>query len=577
MNRKPVLRGFIRSYKKEIFILFSLSLLSSGFFLALPFFSRLFVDAAFLNRDFGKFLNLSAWGAAVFILGALIQVTSDVVKKRISIKLKLNLANRFIQKFYSLDLKFFQARSAGEGAYRLSDMESVANLVLEQCPNFFADIFKLLIILGVSLWLNARMTIFLFALSPLFLIHGLYLQRKLKPIYEQAWKYSAELSKKIYEAFSKILIIKAFGLEAHQRRIYLRALIKNIRWDIESFRWIIISSVSSSFLSKAAYGAVTLYGGWLIIKGNLTIGTFAALMLYFAQLGALLQNLNNRFERFGRGMVSLDRFFEIMDIQPGIKDSAGAKEISFIRGGIKFRDVWFGYCQGRPILKGLNFDIPAFSWAAVVGPSGCGKTTLINMILRLYEPWSGEVFLDGLELKQINLTSLRSRTAIVTQQPLLFDVSIEKNIAYGFKGISKAEITEAAAIANIHDFIEQLPEGYNTLAGEDACRLSQGLKQRVALARAIARKPDLLILDEATSSVDSFTEEKIFQALRQTRRGLTTIVISHRLFSVKDADRIYFLKQSGEMEQGSHSELLSESAQYRDLFHNQLDKERVFY
>jgi len=204
-----------------------------------------------------------------------------------------------------------------------------------------------------------------------------------------------------------------------------------------------------------------------------------------------------------------------------------------------------------------------------VGPSGCGKSTLINLILRLYEPRQGEVLLDGMDLRMIRLNDLRKNIAIATQQPLLFDVSIGENIRGGLKNLTQEEIEEAARIAYLDDCIKELPQGYDTLTGEDACLLSHGLKQRVALARAIARKSGLLILDEAISSVDAFTEEKILRALRQKRRNLSTIVISHRLFAVKDADRIYFLKGDSIIEEGTHAQLMAKSQSYQDFFKNQ--------
>ena len=205
----------------------------------------------------------------------------------------------------------------------------------------------------------------------------------------------------------------------------------------------------------------------------------------------------------------------------------------------------------------------------MVGPSGCGKSTLINLILRLYEPKQGEIFWDGIDLRRIHLDALRKNIAIATQEPLLFDVSIGENIRCGLKHITDAQIEEAAGIAHLDDYIKELPRGYATLIGEDAYRLSSGLKQRVALARAIARKPGLLVLDEAISSVDVLTQEKILADLRQKRSNFSTIIISHRLFGVKDADRVYFLKGDSIIEEGTHAQLMEQSKAYQEFFKNQ--------
>ncbi|MDD5595389.1 MAG: ABC transporter ATP-binding protein [Candidatus Omnitrophica bacterium] len=563
---------FILLYKKQILILFGLGFLSSAFFLIGPYFSKLFIDKAFLEKNLAKFINLSMWGVVVFIFSTLFNLIGDIVKNRISIKLRLNLSHKLIRKFFSLDLSFFHTKSIGENVFRLSDTEIVANFLLEQCPQILTDFLKLLVILLICLWLNLRMTLLLVVLSPLFLIHSFYIQNKLRPIYEEIWRFSAYLYKELHEAFSKILIIKALGLEDFKRRIYLNSLIKNIRWRIKSFRWGLISSLSSNFLSKAVFGVITLYGGWLIIKGNLSLGSYTAVMIYLTQLGGLLESLGFRLRNFVQETVSLEKLFEVLNTEAKIKDSPQAKGLKNIKGEISFRGVRFGYEENSLVLEGLNFTIPAFSWVGIVGPSGCGKTTLFNLILRLYDPWNGEVTLDNQDLKLIKIRSLRENIAIATQQPLLFDASIKENIGYGLKGISQREIEEVARITCIDNFVNQLAEGYDTAIGEDAFRLSQGFKQRVALARAILRKPRLLILDEATSSVDSLTEEKIFQNLKEERAGLTTLIISHRLFSIKDADRIYYLKSKGIMEEGTHQELLSGSQAYRDFFQNQTDQ-----
>ncbi|MCX5699018.1 MAG: ABC transporter ATP-binding protein [Candidatus Omnitrophica bacterium] len=546
-----------------------LKLVSNGFLLASPFLSKLYMDDAFLARNLGKFLRISVWGASIFILSALFLALEDILKNKTLIKLKLNFVNKFIRKFYSLELEFFQSKSVGENAYRLADIDAQADFVVEQCPRLLVDLFKLVIILGISLWVNLPMTVFLLLLSPLFLIHSFYIQRKLNPIYKELWKSHAKLSKKIHEAFSRILIIKAFGLEPGQRHAYLRSLIKNIRLGIKSFRWSLLNSLNSSFLSKAVYGIVTIFGGWLIIKGRLTIGSYTAAMLYLMQLGGLLESLSYRFEYIAKESVALERFLEIMDRQPKIKDLPGVRSLGSLKGFIQFKNVTFGYQQKKLIFKGLNLDILPQAWIAIVGPSGCGKTTLINLILRLYEPNQGELFLDGIDLKMIRLNDLRKNIAIATQQPLLFDVSVRENISGGLKKITPEEVEGAARIACLDDYMKELPRGLDTLIGEDACLLSHGLKQRVALARAIARKPGLLILDEAMSSVDVFTEEKILLALRQKRRDLSTIIISHRLFTVKDAERIYFLKGDSLIEEGTHAELISKSQPYQDFFKNQ--------
>jgi len=565
-NFKSFFKKLPFNYTKQVFFIVLLKLFSGGFLLASPFLSKLYMDDAFLVKNFSKFLHISAWGIVIFLLSTLFLAIEDQVKNKMMVGLKFNFVSKFIRKLYSFELTFFQSKSVGENVYRLADLGAQTDFIVEQCPRFLADLLKLIIILVISLWVNLPLTVFLLLLSPLFIIHSFCIQRKLKPIYKEFWESGAKLSKKINEAFSKILIIKALGLESYQRHVYLRSLIMNIRLGVRSFRLSMLSSLNLSFLSKTVYGIVTLFGGWLIIKGRITVGSYTAAMLYLMQLSYLLESLSYRFEYIAKESVSLERFLEIMDSQPGIKDLPGASSLESIKGSIQFKNVTFGYQQNRIIFKGLDVDIQPHTWMAIVGSSGCGKSTLINLILRLYEPSQGKVVLNGMDLRTIRLNDLKKNIAIATQQPMLFDVSIRENINCGLKNLTQEEIEEAVRIAYLDDFIKKLPQGYDTLIGEDACLLSHGLKQRVALARAIVRKPYLLILDEAISSVDVLTEEKILRALRQKRRNLSTIIISHRLFAIKDADRIYFLKDDSIIEEGTHAELMAKSQSYQDFF-----------
>ncbi|MCX5657994.1 MAG: ABC transporter ATP-binding protein, partial [Candidatus Omnitrophica bacterium] len=230
---------------------------------------------------------------------------------------------------------------------------------------------------------NLRMTFVLVALSPLFLIQSLYLRKKLRPIYEETWRLSSQLSKKVFEAFSRMLLIKASGLEGAMRRAYKRMLLKNIRINLRSFKWSIFGSLSSAFLSKAVFAVLSFYGGWLIIKGKLSLGSYTAAMLYLAQLGGLIKSLSSDFEYFIQDKISLDKFFETMQREPTIKNSADALTIDALDGELEFKAVYFGYQAEKPVLKNLCFRIPPGKWIGIVGSSGCGKTTLVNLILRL--------------------------------------------------------------------------------------------------------------------------------------------------------------------------------------------------
>jgi len=576
MSRIKALRswGILRLsvlYRKNIFILFFISFFSSAFLLFGPYLSKLFIDNSFLNKDLNAFIKFSVIGAAIFLFSTIFGIIENIVKNRINVKIKLKLAEKFIRKYYSLDLKAIQSKSSGENIYRIANIEMLSRFIVWDLPRILVDIVKLPIILGISFFVSVRVTVCLVVLSPLFLLRSFYIRRKLRPIHEEIWRSGAKMAKRIHESFSRILIIKAFGLEVYEARSYVRLLINYIRKSIESFRWSIASSVSSTFLSKAVYGGISLYGGWLIIKGKLSLGSYTAVMLYLTQLGNLLLSISNNLEYFIQESVTIDKFFEVIDYQPRIIDYPAARAVKRLDGKISFKNVYFGYEEGRPVIKGINLEIPAGLWVGIVGPSGCGKTTFVNLILRLYEIWNGEILLDNLDLRTITLDSLKDRIAIATQEPLLFDLSIKESIVYGLSRIAQEQIEEVAKTVQIDDFISGLPDGYDTLIGENACFLSQGCKQRIALARAVIRNPDILILDEAMSSMDSIIENKILEGLRTTRAGRSTIIISHRLSSIKDADRIYFFGPDGHIEYGTHRELMARNNLYIKFFQNQIE------
>lgn len=573
--KAAIILKILVKFKKQISVLLFFSLVSSSFLLVMPYLSKSFIDKAFIKKDLLKFIELCFISATIFILSTLFTLISNIVKNKISLKLKLSLADKFIKRFYNLDLNFVQPLSSGEISYRLGDIESITGFIVEQCPKVLSDIVKIVVILTIAFLLNAQMTLFLLILSPLFLFQAFFIQARLSGLYEKIWQLNAKLCKEVYDSFSKFLIIKALNLEMHKRHAYLKALILSMRWRIKIFRWEIGSFVIGSFLSKAVYGALTFYGGWLIIKGNLSLGTYTAVMIYLAQLGSLLEESVHRTKYLAQETVSLQKFFEIIESRPRIQEAQEAKGLKKINSGIFLKDIHFGYDPKRPLFKGLNLSIPSPSWVAIVGPSGCGKTTLLNLMLRLHEPLGGNILFDELELKSIKLKSLRANVSIAPQEPLLFNLSIKDNICCGLNRVSRQELDEACRTSCLYEFISGLPEGYDTQIGEDAFRLSQGLKQRVALARAILRDPQILIIDEATSSIDSPTEEMIFKSLRRKRKDKITIIVTHRIFSIKDADKLYFLNAEGNIEEGLHESLLMQNSGYRNLFQSQLIGSRV--
>ena len=564
--------AFFLPFRRQIVLLAAGGIVSSVFSaLLLPYLSKLLIDNSFLKKDLHEFLRLSIAGSLVFVCGVAARSFYDLFKRKALTRTKMRLAGDFVRKLFSHDLSFFQAGSAGQNMYQLGDIDTVSRLIIERIPSAMTDAVICVAIFSCAFILERRMALLLGVLSPLFFLKSVYIRKGTMKVYGELWQCNSLFVKRTYEALSRMQIIKVFGLEGWQRRRYLRGLIENIRLEVRSLRLITVNSLASAFLSKAVYGAMSLYGGWLIIRGEISFGTYAAAMLYLTQLGMLLQSVSGSLENAAQEVIALERFCAVIEKEPVIRDAPLAVEARRLQSHIRVSRVTFGYRKERPVFKGLDLTIRAGTWAGVVGASGCGKTTLGSLIARLFDPWEGAVLFDDIPLTRLRLKSLRERVAVALQEPLLFDLSFYENIAVGMHGVTRRQVEGVARTVALHDFVARLPDGYDTLIGENACKLSQGYKQRVALARAVVRRADILIIDEATSSIDSATEEKIFRALRRERKGLTTIVISHRLFSVRDAERIFLIRTDGVIEEGTHDELARTSVAYRELFSNQME------
>ena len=564
------LTDFLAPYRGVIARLAFLELIAAGFTLFMPYLSKLMVDQSLLARNIPRFFQLALVGAGLFIVTKGLGVFLSVAQKKAFNRIQLKLERRFLRRLYSFDLRFFHTYSLGERYKSLFEAQRITNFVVTESPMIVSETVKLAVMLVICFLINAELTLASLALGCFFFLQSFLMRRRFVMIYQKIWDAGARLSRTIFESFSNIVIIKALGKETRQRNRYLRMSIANIRLGVESYRWETTAMVISSSLSKGIYALITLYGGWLMIKGRITFGTYTALVLYINMMSSSIQELSHRFQNCFQESVYLGRFLEMVRYTPAVSEAVRPVTVSIPSGALSMRSVSFGYANGTPVLAGIELSIPQGSWVAVVGPSGCGKTTLANLLLRLYDPWQGEVCLDGLDLKKISFASFRKLVSAAFQQPFLFDDTVYANIALGSENVSRAAVEEAAELCGLGEFIAGLPQGYATMLGEDAFRLSQGLKQRVALARAVLRDAYLLVLDEATSSIDSSSERRIFDALRARRAGRVTVVISHRLFSVEDADRIFFLDNGALAEEGSHAQLLEKSARYRSFFVEQL-------
>ena len=541
-----------------------------------PYLTKLVIDKAYGNKDLKLFLILAVIGGSIFIFNGLINSLGGYLSQRINRCVHFDMTRDLFRHLQSLSLSFFKDKSTGEHIYRIgSDVGSVSSFVCNTIPQMIKLFPRLLFILVIVFYLNWKLALFVTILVPINYIHPYFFGKWLKEITRRMIEKSQNIFKGLQEVFSHIHLVKSLGKEDYEIKRFEENLSKRIDFEIKTARLSSISSFTSSILNKVISGIIALYGGYQVIKGTMTLGSLTAVMIYLAQLIGLITSIGGFYRTIVVNSVSRQRMAEILDTQPQIIDAPGAIDYCNLQGSVEFKNVSFGYKKDEFILKDINFLIEPTSKIALVGPSGCGKTTLLNLILRLYDVKDGFISIDGLDIKNIKLKTLKERIGIALQEPFLWNDTVASNILYGAEDAGKEEMIKAAKIAEAHNFIMNLLKQYDSIIGEMGCQISEGQKQRIAIARAVIKRPKILILDEAMSSLDSETEERIVDNIRREFKDATLITVSHRLSTVKKMDLVYFLEGPNRMKVGTHDNLLVRNQRYRELLASQIEEEEL--
>lgn len=553
-------------WKKELFILI-LSGITVLLGMVNPYLTKLVIDRAFGNKDIKTFILLALVGGAVFILEGLFSGLKNFLDHQVGIKVDLDLNRKVFTHLEKLPFSYFQNKSTGEHIFKINyDINTTGNFITTILPELITLLPRLLFILAIVFYLNWKMALFSLMLAPFLYVPPYYFTRKMRRVTQDLIGNNEGVFRRLSEMFSHIQLVKIFGREKFEVRDFIKRLIFGVRTQIRNTKLEIISGFAGNALNRVIIGLISFYGGYQVIKGEMTLGSLTAIMVYLSQLIGLQGSFAWFFQKVALGFISCERIKEVLDIEIQGVDSGSAKEAKFNQGRIEFKDVSFSYRENKAVLDRINFVIEGGGYIAFTGPSGCGKTTILNLILRLYDSYRGEIIIDGFDIRGVKLGPLLEQTGMVLQEPFLWNDTIENNIRYGKLNANETEIVEAARVCGIDDFVKQLPDKYKTVIGENACKLSEGQKQKIAIARALIKKPKILILDEAMASMDSESEEKIIANIRQIPEISTVIFVSHRLSTVKMADKVYYLRDSGEMIVLNPEEMLRENQHFRDLF-----------
>ncbi len=506
---------------------------------------------------------LSAVLAGLYLLRILFRFLSNYLAHRAAWYLVGDLRTRTYDKLERMHLGFFHDKQTGDLMSRIvNDTRDFELLYAHMIPESITNLVTFLGALAVLLTINGKLALVTCAPIPLIFLSGIVFSKKVRPFFRTSQKKMGELNGKLQDNLSGIHEIQSFGREEYETGRVDERNFEHIRAMLKALKISAVFHPSVEFISSLGTVLVAAFGGYLAWKEGLKVEDVVAFLLYLGLFYAPVSGLANLLENMQQSMAGAERVLELLDAPAEIKDRPGAKDIENVRGEITFDHVSFSYGGDVPVLKDVSFTCGPGQMLALVGPTGVGKTTMTQLISRFYEPDAGRILLDGVDLREITLESLRRNISPVLQDTFLFNGTIAENIGYAVPEADRAEIEAAAKAANIHEDILAMPEGYDTQVGERGLRLSGGQKQRVAIARAILRKSPVIILDEATASVDVETEQQIRNAIAGVAGNRTIIAIAHRLSTIRNADQILVIENGRITERGTHRELVALGGSY---------------
>ncbi len=483
-----------------------------------------------------------------------------------------DLRNKILDKLLKSRISYYRDKQTGDLVSRVINDTSIVNEVF--VSGMLGSIGELLSLIGIitaMFILNIRLTIVALSIIPLMIAIAKYFGGRMRRAYRETREKIAKVSSIVEESVSGIEAIKAYGKESEAEREFERASRETVRAFMKVAIYMGLFWPIMNLSTIISVAAVLVYGSYLVVQGATSIGVVAAFIQYVQRFRGPINNVVTLYDSLQSALASLERIYEVID-EAEKEEEKNILNVKKLKGKIEYRDVWFEYVPGNPVIKGVNIVINPGETIALVGHTGAGKTTLVNLLMRFYDPTKGSILIDGLDIKNISRYSLRSRIAYVPQETYLFPGTIMDNIKVVKPGATDEEVISVCKELGIHEFLEGLPQGYQTDAGEAGKRLSTGEKQLIAIARAMLRNPDIVILDEALSSVDPTTEAIVRKAMRRLMRGRTAIIIAHRLTAALDADKVIVLEDGRVVEEGTPQELLARKGRFYSLYKAQISE-----
>src|SRR5690349_2002223 len=581
-NRRKYVRDYLRWLKPHryaVAAVFLLALLSGALQMVEPLFMRFIIDHVLLNKALDTAARLSRLQLAgatflvVILISNLFGAVKDYRQRLLNVGVMLSLRRALFDRLLHLPLpKLWDMKTGGILSRLTGDIDTTTGLLQMAIVSPAVSFIRLLIAVAVLVSLNWRLALTALAIVPGVVLMSLTFARRVRPIYRSLRKDAEEIDGRVGETFSGIRVVRAFRSETRELLDYLRGRHTVLRKELFAHRRELVLWTSWSLLLSGVNVVIVWYGGYLNIAGRASVGDIMAFQWYTFLILNPVWSIVNSFSELQRSLAAMERVFELLAAEADKPDRLDARDAPRVVREIRFENVEFEYVEDRPVVRDFDVDVPAGSVVALVGRSGAGKTTVTDLVARFHDPTRGRILLNGSDIRDFRLRTYRDLLAIVQQDVFLFDGSVSDNIAYARHDATDADVEDAARRANAHEFIVKLPDQYDTFIGERGVKLSGGQQQRLAIARAILASPQILILDEATSNLDTESEQLIQASMATLLAGRTTFVIAHRLSTIRRADLILVMEEGRIIERGTHAQLMSERGGYYAMVLRQMEQ-----
>ncbi|EDW19953.1 ABC transporter ATP-binding protein [Bacillus pumilus] len=568
-----MLKRFFSYYKPYmgLFILdFSCAVIAALLELSFPLAISMVVDDLLPNRNWEMILIWSGILLAVYVVSSAMNYVVTYFGHKLGINIETDMRSQLFTHVQKMSFRFFDQKKTGKLVSRMTnDLMDIGEIAHHGPEDLFIAMMTLTGAFALMLSINWQLAILTFLIVPFLIGLSVYFTKKMSIAFDHMFSSIGQFHARVENNVSGIRVVKAFGNETHEVDRFIEHNEQFKQTKLTTYKMMALHASISHLLMKGVTIFGLVCGTWFVMQKNMTYGEFISFVLLSGIFLGPIQQINSVIETYPKGVAGFKRFVSLLDQAPDEKDVPDAIHVDGLKGEITFHDVSFGYEKDSLILEHINLKIKQGETVAIVGPSGAGKSTLCSLLPRFYEWQYGTITIDGIDSRQMKLSSLRQQIGIVQQDVYLFNGSIRENILYGKLDATEDEIWQAVSKAELKELVESLPEGLETMIGERGVKLSGGQKQRVSIARIFLKNPPILILDEATSSLDTETEASIQRSLEELSEGRTTLVIAHRLATIQHADRIVVVTKGGIAEQGNHKTLLTQNGLYKRLYETQ--------